>query len=99
MLDSKPREQYKLLMDRAMLCKGGVHQISATGVCLHEIFNHNGEEKLYRTLGSTVGYKQVRLKLPPCKWCAAAKARQFGLEQKPVIVACVICDVDSLMEI
>ena len=71
----------------------------ATGVCLHEIFNHSGEEKLYRTLGSTVGYKQVRLKLPPCKWCAAAKARQFGLKQKPVAVNCVICDVDSPMEI
>ena len=50
-------------------------------ILLHEIFNHCGSEKLYRTLLSTVGFKAVRFPEFHCRWCALTKARDFGLKQ------------------
>ena len=44
--------------------------------------NHCGDEKAYRTLGVTKGYKQTKLKPYYCKTCAASKARNFGLSRK-----------------
>jgi hypothetical protein len=57
----------------------------ATVSFLHDVFYHCGEEKLYRTLGVTNGYKQVRIVLGYCSTCAQAKARNFGLRQNAVI--------------
>ena len=55
---------------------------AATSCFFHDILNHCGDEKAYRTLGVTKGYKQTRLKPYYCKTCAASKARNFGLSRK-----------------
>ena len=55
---------------------------AATSCFFHDILNHCGDEKAYRTLGVTKSYKQTRLKPYYCKTCAASKARNFGLSRK-----------------
>ena len=55
---------------------------AADGLLLHAVFNHCSAEKVYRTLGSTKGYKQVRLPDVHCDTCARAKAKSFGLSRK-----------------
>ena len=64
----------------------GVCQLSrrahdATSSFLHDVFNHASDEKIYRTLGVTKGYKQVRLKPCHCNTCA----RSFGLKHKSTV--------------
>jgi hypothetical protein len=54
---------------------------SADSCFFHDVFLHCGAEKVYRTLGVTNGYKQVRLTPYKCSTCAAAKARSFGLKR------------------
>ena len=68
---------------------------------LHDVFNHCGSEKLYRTLGVTRGYKQVRLKPELCNTCAVAKARNFGLRKSgrcsdaPAVSSVMLVDGDQ----
>ena len=47
----------------------------------HEVLNHSSVEKIYRTLGATKGFKQIRLPDCFCDTCAQSKARNFGLKQ------------------
>jgi hypothetical protein len=54
----------------------------ATSLFLHDVFLHGSPERIYRTLGVTKGYKQVRLKPCHCNTCAATKARDFGLRKQ-----------------
>jgi hypothetical protein len=55
---------------------------AANAAFLHEVFNHCSSEKVFRTLGVTKGYKQVRLGDVICDTCARAKAKSFGLSRK-----------------
>jgi hypothetical protein len=55
---------------------------AANAAFLHEVFNHGSSEKVFRTLGVTKGYKQVRLGDIDCDTCARAKAKSFGLSRK-----------------
>ena len=54
----------------------------ATASFLHETFFHRSAEKIFRTLGATKGYTQIRLPDHHCSTCAQAKARNFGLSQQ-----------------
>ena len=56
--------------------------LDAVGSFLHDTFFHRSDEKIYRTLGVTKGYKQVRIHTWHCDACAKAKARCFGLSQQ-----------------
>ena len=54
----------------------------ANAAFLHEVFNHCSPDKVYRTLGVTKGYNQIRLEGTHCDTCAQAKARSIGLSHK-----------------
>jgi hypothetical protein len=57
---------------------------AANATFLHDVFNHGSSEKVFRTLGATKGYKQVRLGDVDCDTCAITKAKSFGLSRKHI---------------
>ena len=80
MREGKDKDKLPLAQGQSYAVKRSIDD--ATGRFLHELFNHCGDEKVYRTLQNTKGYEASRVPLPHCDSCAQANSRRKGLSHK-----------------